>query len=128
VAVVALLVGLLIAVEGLMGLVIPGAFVSMVRFFQLPPVLYVAAVVRVLIGVVLVRAAPASRAPIVLRILGFVVVIGGLLTPFVGARLAERVLGWWTTGGTGVVRMWAGFALVVGVIILYAVAPKRRAA
>jgi hypothetical protein len=34
VAVVALLVGLLIAVEGLMGLVIPGAFVSMVRFFR----------------------------------------------------------------------------------------------
>jgi hypothetical protein len=128
VALVALLVGLLIVVEGLMGLVVPGAFVSMVRFFQLPPVLYVAAVVRVLIGVVLVRAAPASRAPIVLRLLGVVVLIGGLLTPIVGARLAERVLGWWTAGGTGVVRMWAGLAFVVGVIIVYAVAPKRRAA
>lgn len=127
-AVVAFFVGLLIAAEGALGLVVPGAFVSIVRFFQVPPVIYMAAVVRVLIGVVLVRAAPASRAPSVLRILGFVVAIGGLLTPFVGTRLANVILGWWTTGGTGVVRMWAGFALVLGVIILYAVAPNRRAA
>jgi hypothetical protein len=100
----------------------------MVRFFQLPPVIYVAAVVRVLIGVVLVRAAPASRAPGVLRVLGVVVAIGGLLTPLVGTRAAEVILGWWTSGGPAVVRVWAGFALVLGVIILYAVAPKRRAA
>lgn len=127
-AVVALLIGLLIAAEGLMGLVEPQAFQSMVRFFQVPPVLYVAAVIRVFIGVALVRAAPASRTPRVLRVLGVLVAIGGLLSPFVGAKAASVILGWWTAGGPAVVRSWAGLALLLGIIILYAVAPKRRAA
>ena len=36
---------------------------SIIRFFQDAPVIYLAAVLRVVIGVVLVRAGPASRAP-----------------------------------------------------------------
>ena len=127
-AVVAVIIGLLIAAEGVVGLAVPGVFVGMVRFFQEPPVIYLAAVVRVLIGVVLVWAAPASRAPTVIRILGLFVAVGGLLTPFVGVRVADVILGWWMTGGPGVVRLWAGLALVLGVIIVYAVAPGRRAA
>ena len=126
-AVLAVLIGALITALGVLGLVWPGAFVSLVRFFQVSPVIYVAAVARVVIGVVLVRAAPASRAPGVLRILGLVVAIGGLLTPFVGVRAADVILGWWASGGPGVVRVWAGFALVLGVIILLAAAPRRRA-
>ena len=127
-AVLALFAGLLIAAEGALGLVAPSAFVRMVQFFQLPPVIYVAAVVRVMIGIVLVRTAPASRAPRFLRVLGLFVAIGGLITPLVGARAAEVILGWWGSGGPAVIRVWAGFALALGVIISYAVTPTRRAA
>ena len=127
VAAVALVIGVLIAAEGAVGLVVPGAFVGIVRFFQAPPVLYVASLIRIMIGIVLVLAAPGSRTPGVLRVLGVIVAIGGVLSPFIGARLADVFLGW-STGGTGVVRVWAALALVVGVVILYAVAPTRRAA
>ena len=127
-AVLAVLAGLLIAAEGVVGLVVPRAFVSMVEFFQLPPVIYAAAVVRLVIGIALISTAPASRAPSFLRVLGLLIAIGGLITPFVGTQAAEVILGWWSPGGPGVVRVWAGFALVLGVIILYAVSPQRRAA
>jgi hypothetical protein len=128
VAAVAFAIGVLIAAEGAIGLAVPEAFVRIVRAFREPPVLYVASVIRIMIGIVLVMAAPRSRAPRVLRVLGVVVTVGGVLTPFIGGRLADVFLNWWTTGGTGEVRIFATLALVVGVVIVYAVAPARRAA
>lgn len=81
---VALLIGVLLVVQGILGIVAPDVFVGSIRFIQTPPVMYVAAALRVVFGVVLVCAAPGSRAPRFLRGFGFIIVIGGLLTPFVG--------------------------------------------
>lgn len=127
-ALVALLIGLLIAVQGILGIAAPDAFLSIVRFFQTPPVIYLAAALRVVFGVVLVRAAPASRAPKVLRVLGFIIAVGGLVTPFVGVRAGHVILDWWSAGGPALVRVWAGVSLALGAFIVYAVAPNRRAA
>jgi hypothetical protein len=102
--------------------------VRLVRFFQEPPVIYAAAVVRFLFGAVLVAAARSSRAPTVLRFFGILMMVGGLLTPFVGGRAAEVILAWWSDGGPGVVRTWAVAALALGAFIAYAFVPKRRAA
>ena len=66
----ALLIGVLLAVQGIVGIVAPDVFVGSIRFIQTPPVLYVAAVLRVVFGVVLVCAAPGSRAPTFLRVFG----------------------------------------------------------
>lgn len=123
----ALFIGLFIAALGTLGIAAPEVFVRAVRFFQTPPTLYLAAVIRVSVGVVLVLAAPASRAPRVLRVLGFLIVIGGVLTPFVGVRGAEAIIEWWSAGGSALVRVWAGVALAIGVFIVYAAAQERRA-
>jgi hypothetical protein len=125
---VARLIGLLIAAQGVLGLADPETFVTMVRRFQTAPVIYLAAVIRALFGVVLVVAAPASRAPRSLRALGVLVLLGGVLTPFIGTRFGELVLGWWAEGGAGVVRAWAGVALALGAFIVYATTPRRRSA
>src|SRR5688572_18819240 len=89
-------IGLLIVAQGVVGLAVPDLFVGIVRTFQEPPVLYIAAAIRFAFGVVLFRAAPLSRTPIVLRVLGSLIALGGLLTPFVGVSLARVVLGWWS--------------------------------
>ncbi|MBA3834096.1 MAG: hypothetical protein H0X34_19840 [Chthoniobacterales bacterium] len=91
------------------------------RFIQMPPVIYLAAIIRVVFGVVLIRAAPASRAPKFLRVFGFIIIIGGLLTPFVGVRFAHVIFDWWS-GGPGLVRVFAGVSLALGVLLLYAMA------
>jgi hypothetical protein len=128
VAIAALIIGLLILAQGLMGLAAPDAFVELVSWFQTPPVIYLAAVIRVMFGAVLVLAAAASRAPTFLRGLGALIVIGGALTPFIGVQFADVILGWWSEGGTTLVRSWAVGALVLGTLIVYASAPKRHAA
>lgn len=126
VSLLALLIGLLLVVQGILGIVAPDVFVGSIRFMQTPPVLYVAAVLRVAFGVVLVCAAPGSRAPRFLRAFGFIIVIGGLLTPFVGVWASQHILDWWSAGGPALVRVFAGVSLALGFLIVYAVAPHRR--
>lgn len=121
----ALSIGLLIVAQGVVGLAVPDRFVGIVRIFQEPPVIYVAAVIRFVFGVVLVRAAPRSRAPLVLRSLGFLIAVGGLLTPIVGIPFARVVLGWWSD--PVVVRAWAAAALALGLLIVYLNVPRRLA-
>ena len=125
-ALLALLIGLLLVVQGVLGLVAPDVFVTTIRFIQTPPVMYVAAVLRVLFGIVLVRAAAGSRAPRFLRVFGFIIVIDGLLTPFVGVWASQHILGWWSASGPALVRAFAGVSLALGLLIVYAVAPHRR--
>jgi hypothetical protein len=120
----ALSIGLLIVAQGIVGLAVPDLFVGIVRTFQKPPVIYGAAVIRFVFGVVLFRAAPRSRAPVVLRGLGLLIALGGLLTPFLGISFARVVLGWWSD--PVVVRVWAAAALVLGMVIVYSMLPDRR--
>ena len=128
VTIAALGIGIVIVLQGVTGLVAPDAFANLVRQIQEPPLLYLAAFVRVAFGVVLIAAATGSRAPMGLRALGVLVCIGGLLTPFFGVELARVVLGWWSEGGAPVVRGWAGAALAIGAFIIYATAGKRHVA
>jgi hypothetical protein len=124
----ALAIGVMILVQGILGFVAPDLFVGVVRFFQEPPVIYGAAVIRFAFGVVLFLVAPRSRAPIPLRALGALVALGGLLTPFIGIPFARVVLGWWSEGGPAIVRIWAAGSLLLGAFIIYATMPRRRAA
>ena len=118
----ALLIGLLVVAQGLTGMISPSKFVALVAAFQVPPVLYFAAAVRVLVGAVLYLAAPRSRWPRVLRLLGGLIAIGGALTPFVGQEFARVILAWWSTD-TMVVRAWALAAIALGTFIILAVRP-----
>lgn len=113
-------------IQGLLGLSMPDPFVGLVGAFQVPPVLYIAAVVRVAIGVILVLAAPRSRTPLALRVIGWIIFAGGVLTPIIGVAFAESILAWWKQGGPSIVRMWAGVALLLGTFIVYATFPKGR--
>ena len=117
------LIALLIIFEGILGLA-PDIFTSIVRFFQTPPMVYLAAALRVVFGIVLVRAASGSRVPAFLRIFGSIILIGGALTPFVGIRFAQEILDWWAAHGAALVRVFAGVCLALGVFTGYAITPK----
>lgn len=126
VPIVALAIGFFMILQGLFGLSMPHPFVGLLGAFQVPPVLYIAAAVRLSVGIILVLAAPVSRAPIGLRVVGWLVFAGGVLTPIIGHAFADAMLGWWKAGGHGVVRAFAGMALLLGSFIVYATFPKQR--
>ena len=89
--------------------------------------LYVAAAVRVVFGLVLTAAASASRLPKTLRILGVLMVVAGIITPVFGVERARAVVDWWSAQGPAFMRAWAALAVVMGLVIVFAVAPRRAA-
>ncbi len=119
---VAFALSLLIAALGGLGVVSPDRLVDVVRRFQTPTGLYVAAAIRIVLGVALFFAAPTSRAPELLRVLGVVILVAGLITPMFGLDRFRRLLEWWLSLGAGFRRAWAAITLVLGLLLAYAVA------
>jgi hypothetical protein len=120
-AIVALVFSLFVAALGALGIVSPMGLLSIIRQFQRPAGLYAAAILRVIIGVVLFLAAPTSRFPEVVRILGIIIFVSGLITPLFGFERFRRLLNWWSARGPAFIRVWAGCALAFGLLLAYAV-------
>ncbi len=124
----ALFLGAFIAAIGFIGVVAPQTLLAAVRPLVSPAGLWVAGAIRVVFGTVLVLVAASSRTPRALRLLGFLIVIAGLITPFVGADRARAMVDWWSGQGGLLIRGWAALAVVFGIFIVYGVAPHRPAA
>ncbi len=120
---VALIICLFTAAFGALGIVSPSRLLGVVRYLQTPMGLYFAAGVRVLLGVALLFAAPTSRAPDVIHILGVFIIVIGVITPFFGLERFRRLLDWWSAQGSAFIRGWAVLALVFGLSLAYAVVP-----
>ncbi len=119
----ALVLSLFIAALGALGVVSPSRLVGVVRYFQTPAGLYFAAALRVVLGVALFFAAPTSRAPELIRILGIVIIVAGVITPFFGLERFRKLLDWWFARGSIFLRAWAAIALALGLLLAYAVVP-----
>ena len=107
----------LIFLIGAMGVISPDVFRRAVGAMQVPPALYFAAGIRVAVGVALVVAAALSRAPWALRLLGALIAIGGIVTPFIGEAMAHVVLSYWDSAGGHVMRLWGAVGAILGALI-----------
>jgi hypothetical protein len=121
----AICVGVLMASLGMLGAYLPNEFVAVVRFFQAPPMIYVAALVRIAIGVILWLAARDSRTPLFFQVLGAFVFVGGALTPFFGSAIGRTIIDMWVSYGHAMVRTWGLIATCLGVFIIYSVMSAR---
>jgi uncharacterized membrane protein len=117
------LLGLVIGVLVILGSAIifaaPDALLSLGRSVITPGGLYVIAGLRIVFGLVFVLAAPASRAPRTLRVLGVIVIIAGLATPWFGVARARAVLDWWASAGPSFIRLAACAAMAIGGLLVY---------
>jgi hypothetical protein len=126
----ALLVAVFTIVVGIVGIVSP-EYVTMVRrqYFATPATLYTALALRMLMGVVTIAAARASRAPKTMRALGAVMCLQALTATVLGPDHARAVLEWETMQGTALLRVGAAVALAAGVFMAFAlIAPRPKGA
>lgn len=121
-----MVLGFTVAAIGAVGVVDPLVLLELGDSLLTPTVLYTAAAVRVLFGAVLLWLAPASRAPKTLRVIGALLVVAGVLTPFVGLEHSRATLDWLLTQGPLFTRAWAGVAVLLGLFIVYALTGSRR--
>jgi hypothetical protein len=109
---------------GVAAIVAPGMVLTLRSFAATSGALLVFAAVRVAIGVVLIMAAPASRAPRTLQAAGAVLMLAGLVTPLFGVERTRAVLAWEAAQSPSLMRL--GGAVVVTLGALLAVAFRRR--
>jgi hypothetical protein len=123
----ALVVAVLTIVVGVLGLVSPDSVMTVRRLYFATPVgLYAVAAVRIAMGLAVIMAAVASRAPRTLRALGTVVCLQGLAAMLFGPDRARAILEWEAMLGAGVLRVGAGVALITGSFIAFAVTGRSK--
>ena len=112
--------GFIIAAIGGLGVAAPSILLEATPFLLTETGLYAAAAFRVAVGAVLILAAATSRMPRTLRILGVLIVLGGIVTPLIGVERAQAMVDWWAALGPTFMRGWALLALLFGAFIIYA--------
>ena len=88
--------------------------------------LMIAAGIRVVVGIVLLLAAPASRFPKVFKVIGVLALVAGCVLPFIPLEFWAHMMRWWTVEHPTAFR--AGFgvsATLAGAFIAWAAVPKR---
>jgi len=121
--------GLCISAVGAVGILAPSGLVWLAQQFVTPGAFYVLAVVRIAFGLILISVASASRAPKALRVLGYVILILGILAALAGLLAigpARDLIEWWLRQGSVVVRLTSVLVLALGSFVAYACAPSRR--
>ncbi len=123
----ALVVGALIAVAGLILIVFP----DIVPWLAVHPLtlleLFASAMIRIAIGLLFISAARTARIPWLLQLLGGIAIVAGGATVFIGVDRAQAIAEWMTQQGVGVVRVFGLLPVLLGVLVIYACGPVRRA-
>lgn len=117
--------GLAVTALGVWGLVAPAALLTFGRSLLTTEGLYLVAAGRILIGALLLWVAPASRTPRMLRVLGTVIVIVGVATPFFSVEQDRAMLDWWVAQGAAMTQLVASMAVCVGLFIVYTLSTSR---
>jgi len=118
---------LLIAGFGILSIALPGPFIELLCHSQSPGVMYFGAGFRLIFGVSLLMSAAKSRTPDVLRVLGWVFIVAGLLIPVIGFEFFSSAIDSFLSLGRWAARVWGVVALAFGLAIAYSVAPRSRA-
>src|SRR2546423_7502361 len=121
---IALMLGVLMVLLGITALAAPDRIWPLAQFTTTANGIYVAAGIRLAIGLILVFAASGSRFPIVLRVMGILALLAGGATLLLGVRGARTIANALTNYGTTTVRAIGLFVLIVGSFVAFAVSTR----
>lgn len=122
-----LAVGVLLITAGVTLILFPGLVPWLAQHPLTSLEVYASAVIRIAIGLLLISVARGARVPGVLRMLGGIALIAGVATLFIGIDRAQAIAAWTSQRGAGVVRLFGLLPVVLGVLVVYACGPVRRA-
>ena len=112
-----LLIAILMIVLGLTGVFWPSGIMDFAKWSFTPKGIYVAAAVRVVIGLILLAAGDATATPKTVRVIGAVLFAAGIATAFLNGDTAQRVASWWLENGEDRLRITACLPLAAGIFL-----------
>lgn len=84
--------------------------------------IYIAVLVRVILGVVLISVAPVSSFPITFRVLGSIAIVVALALAVAGRERTRRFIAWWSERSSAtVIRLWLLLGIALGAFLVYGV-------
>lgn len=112
--------GVLIAGMGLWGFILPNSFMGfMLRFTRSGQGLYWIIGSRLVLGSLLLIAAPVSRYPTLFYVVGVLSLFGAMVTIMLGAQNVERYINWWVDRPSICLRLIMLMAWLLGVLLVY---------
>ena len=125
--VAAFVVALFAITVGVVGIVSPDGLTTARRHvLDTPGGLYVTGAIPVAMGLVLILFAPRSRTPKILRVLGVITALQGIVPQFIGIDRGRIILEQETMWGVAALRVGAVVALATGCFIAFVVTPRPR--
>ena len=84
--------------------------------------IYLAVIVRLVLGLALILSASGSRFPSVFLILGWVAIVAGVAAAFLGRERLRRFVNWWVERfSPSGIRLWVLFAMAFGGFLVYGI-------
>ena len=71
-------------------------------------------------GIICVLGANQTRWPTFILVVGIVLIVAGVLLPFIGMERIERFANFWLQLPDGVIRVWAVMAMAFGAVLVWA--------
>ena len=84
--------------------------------------IYIAVIVRLVLGLALIIVAPASLFPIVFRALGMIAIVAAIALVLIGRERIRRFIAWWSERlSAPIVRLWLLFGVAFGGFLVYGI-------
>ncbi len=119
--VITALLGLLIIVAGIVVIARPSRVGDIADRMLTTSAIKAGAILgRIAIGILLLLAAPDTRLPTFMTILGFLSIIGGVALAIMKEAWVNGLVGWWANQSKTILRVWGVLIALFGSVIVYA--------
>jgi membrane-bound ClpP family serine protease len=122
---IALLIASLMILFGLTGVLWPEGLMGLLTYSFTSSGIYVLAVVRMVLGALLLVAAKATRTPKTVRVIGVIIFAAGVATALTSVERAQMLKDWWVSQGPDSLRIAACIPLAVGCFIAGSTVSRR---
>ena len=84
--------------------------------------IYIAVIVRLVLGAALIGAAPSTSFPIAFQVLGWIAIVAAAVLVVVGRERLHKFIVWWSEQfSASLIRLWLLFGLAFGAFLVYGV-------
>jgi len=113
------LLGVVIAATGILFLLKPNLGRKMLIFFRQGRNIYIGGLARITLGFILLTYVSDGRLPLVLFVLGFLALTGGLFIFLLGLRMARKLLEWLDVKNDLYLRFLSLLVVIYGILVAY---------
>ncbi len=114
------IIGIVILLMGLVYTAYPGVMLCLIDFFKKGYRIYIAAVLRFVLGITFLLGARESSVTWLIIVFGILFLFGGLLILLLGRARTTAFLNYYSTRPLWLLRVLAAIILIIGGIIIYA--------